>query len=156
MRLSSRSAIASLVLGALMLGLAASGWAENGNEYGTSDGATSAYLAGQLYCQTKDLVSGNIGILVGLTLVFIGIWNLITGKGWFGAVLAIIMGAIIPSLPGLVEGFLIGYNNLMVESGLSPSNQGFDISKFKCSGGELVEKPKLGSREQMCLSGQGC
>ncbi len=111
-----------LAFGIIMLGLVATGFADNGNEYGTSDGATANALSCNLYQQTKSLMEGQIGVLVGLILVFIGLWNLISGKGWFSAILAIVVGAAIPSVPGLVESFVEGYRTLMIESQMTPES----------------------------------
>lgn len=107
-----------------VFGLIATGYAQidSNNPLGTSDGATADALSCQLYQQTKALMEGQIGVLVGLILVFIGLWNLISGKGWFSAILAIVVGAAIPSVPGLVESFIGGYRELMIESGVTPSS----------------------------------
>ena len=113
--------ILPLVAGVLVLGLAASGYAQS-NPLGTSDGEIADALSCNLYNQGKALIEGQIGVLIGLILVFIGLWNLISGKGWFSAILAIVVGAAIPSIPGLVESFVEGYRTLMIESQMTPES----------------------------------
>ncbi len=114
--------VVPLALGVALLGLVVTGYADSTNPTGTSDGATANALSCNLYQQTKSLMEGQIGVLVGLILVFIGLWNLISGKGWFSAILAIVVGAAIPSVPGLVESFVEGYRTLMIESQMTPES----------------------------------
>lgn len=112
-----------LAVGILMLGLVATGYAQDSvNPLGTSDGEIADALSCNLYQQGKALVEGQIGVLIGLILVFIGLWNLISGKGWFSAILAIVVGAAIPSIPGLVESFVEGYRTLMIDSQMTPGS----------------------------------
>lgn len=120
MRLNRRELL-SLCL--LMIGMFLVGhevWAQGATAApGTSSGQTSQLLANQLYCDARGLITGNLGLILGLLLVFSGLWNLVTGGGWFGAILSIIIGAAVPSIPGMVEGFLIGLGDLLMEAQLT-------------------------------------
>jgi hypothetical protein len=121
MKLSRREivGICLLLVGILLIGHEV--WANTGGvgQAATSDGNTSRLLAQGLYCDTRALITGNLGLILGLLLVFSGLWSLVTGGGWFGAILSILIGAAVPSIPGLVEGFLIGMGDLLKEAGMT-------------------------------------
>jgi len=88
-------------------------WAE------ATDGALSQKLAQGLYCDGRNLLTGNLGLILGLILVFSGLWSIVMGGGWISAIITIILGAAIPSIPGLVEGFLEGLGALLAEVNLT-------------------------------------
>jgi hypothetical protein len=103
---------------------------------GSSDGITGKQLATGLYCDGRALLTGPFGLMLGLLMVFMGLWKLINGAGWFAAITSIIIGAAIPSIPGLVEGFMQGYGTLLKESGmLGENSQPLDIASLGCSSG---------------------
>lgn len=130
-------ALALLVVGFVFIGLdlawALEGNPNSGNPSGTSDGATAKMLAERLYCDARGLLTGNIGLILGLVMVFFGLWSLVTGGGWIGAIVSIIIGAMIPSIPGLVEGFMEGLGKLLQESGAG--SQPFKVTECKDSSG---------------------
>lgn len=103
--------LALLVLGFAVLALQA--FAAN-NDAGT----TSVAVATCLYHDAKALLEGNLGTIFGLIMVFSGLWSIVTGGGWIGAILTIIFGAMVPSIPGLVEGFLEGLGGLLREANM--------------------------------------
>ncbi|MCA3243811.1 MAG: hypothetical protein INF43_00710 [Alphaproteobacteria bacterium] len=127
-----------LVAGLLVLG--ADLWAQT-NPTGTSNGQTSQMLALGLYCDGRALLTGNLGLILGLLLVFSGLWSLVTGGGWFGAIVSILIGATIPSIPGLVEGFMVGLGDLLREAKMTtrpftpPMCSGQNVNASNRSGG---------------------
>lgn len=127
-----------LMAGLLLIGVDL--WAQTNQ---ASNGQTSQMLALGLYCDGRALLTGNLGLILGLLLVFSGLWSLVTGGGWFGAIVSILIGATIPSIPGLVEGFLMGLGNLLREAQLTTrpftppvcgfAGQGRSASNFRAS-----------------------
>jgi len=102
----------------VMVGMAGVGLAAEG----ASDGATSKALSQALLCQTAKLLQGNVGILIGLILIFTGLWSLIKGASFMAAAPVLVIGAIITALPTLLLSMASGLGNLLVESGISKSN----------------------------------
>lgn len=86
-----------------------------------SQGQVAKDLSIKLYCQTKGLLQGPFGVILGLIMVAVGIWGLIQGGGVGTAIITIISGALITALPGFVESFLEGLASLVQESGISNS-----------------------------------
>ncbi len=107
----------ALIIG-VMMGMAGVGLAAEG----TSDGATSKALAQALLCQTAKLLEGNVGILIGLILIFTGLWSLIKGASFMAAAPVLVIGAVITALPTLLLSMASGLGNLLVDSGISKSN----------------------------------
>lgn len=114
-----------LVLGVLLGGSLwhVQGWAQTPPVGGAavSQGETAKKLSIKLYCQTKGLLQGPFGVILGLIMVAVGIWGLIQGGGVGTAIITIISGALITALPGFVESFLGGLGSLVRESGISNS-----------------------------------
>ena len=117
----------------------------------TSDGATAKALSIGLYCDARNLITGNVGLILGLILVFMGIWSLVTGGGWAGAIITIIIGATVPSIPGLVEGFMLGLGTLLEESGAMSDKGGNKFEKIlaeiKCT--DNKSSPKSSEEPQI-------
>ncbi len=107
-----------MVLGFAVLAVAGFAQATN-SPTPINDGSLSVYLTNQIYCDARGLLTGNIGLMIGLLLVVVGLWSLVTGGGWFGAVITIVAGAAVPSLPALVEGFFIGLSTLLSDAQMS-------------------------------------
>lgn len=112
-----------LVLGVLLGGSLGpvQGWAQAPAPPAVSQGEIAKKLSIKLYCETKGLLQGPFGTILGLILVAVGIWSLIQGGGVGTAIITIISGALITALPGLVESFLGGLGSLVRESGISSS-----------------------------------
>jgi hypothetical protein len=112
-----------LVLGVLLGGSLwpVQGWAQAPTPPAVSQGEIAKKLSIKLYCETKGLLQGPFGTILGLIMVAVGIWGLIQGGGAGTAILTIISGALITALPGLVESFLGGLGSLVRESGISNS-----------------------------------
>lgn len=87
-----------------------------------SSGQIGTALAKNLYCNTETLLQGNIGLMIGLILVFMGIWAMVQGAKMMAAIPMIIMGALITALPSIVEASLEGLSNLLKASGISSSD----------------------------------
>lgn len=76
-------------------------------------------LAQGLLCDTKHLLEGYVGLLLGLILIFVGIWSLASGGSAQGALLTIFFGALITSLPSLIISTMQGFGQLMEETNMS-------------------------------------
>jgi hypothetical protein len=122
-RASLRIAASGLMV-ALGVALAVGAWAATGG-----DDQQASILTIQLYCDVRRLITGNVGVLIGLLLVFGGIWGIVQGKGIYSAVIAIIMGGLVTSLPSLVESFIQGTNKLLMQTGIAKTQ----YEPFNCS-----------------------
>lgn len=98
---------------------------------GASDGQTSIMLSKRLYCDTKSLIEGNLGILLGLLLVIMGIWSLIRDGSWTDGLIMIIFGALVTALPGLLESTYGGLGDMLKQSGITQN----DYKPIECGGG---------------------
>ena len=135
-----------LVLGVLLGGSLGpvQGWAQGQRvPIQESPGQVATNLSKQLYCETKGLLQGPFGTILGLIMVAVGIWSLIQGGGVGTAIITIISGALITALPGLVESFLGGLGSLMRESGISsrtdyaaPVCQSINVRRGELTGGQ--------------------
>jgi hypothetical protein len=139
-----------LVMGLFLVGHEVWAQAPTGTP-GTSSGQTSQLLANQLYCDARGLITGNLGLILGLLLVFSGLWGLVTGGGWFGAILSIIIGAAVPSIPGLVEGFLMGMGNLLIQAQMTQRN----FTPPTCPAPKIVITPEQAAA-MACTGGIDC
>ena len=99
------------VMGMVML--TSWGFAQNSN------GAVSTQLAINLYCGTATLFEGDIGLLIGLILVFTGLWSLVQGGKIAAALPVLIFGALITALPSLIISSLQGLGQLLSDTGIS-------------------------------------
>jgi hypothetical protein len=131
-------AVRWLPLVAMMILVAGTAWSQDG------DGAISEKLSQRLYCDTKDLIEGNIGIMIGLIMVFMGIWAMVKGAKIMAAVPLIFIGAILTALPSIAEVSIGGVNNLLIEAGISKkpdgegAAKGFDPGKITCTTEEAI------------------
>jgi len=82
-------------------------------------GKEGAELAQNLYCNTADLLEGNIGLLLGLILVFMGIWALIQGAKMIAVVPMIIVGSLVTALPSVIESSFKGLGTLLKDAEIS-------------------------------------
>jgi hypothetical protein len=109
-----------LALSALpLLGWAQAATPADGANSGAAAGQISQALALGLYCDARTLLTGNLGIILGMILVFSGLWSLVKGGSLAGALLTILIGGAVPSIPGLVEGGLQGLGELVRASNMS-------------------------------------
>lgn len=79
----------------------------------------STKLSSGIYCSLKHLLEGNIGLLAGLVLVFLGIWGLINGGSLTPALIIIVIGGLITALPTLVESGFSGLGDLLYQTNIS-------------------------------------
>lgn len=79
----------------------------------------SEILAKKLYCDTSDLLQGNIGLLIGFILMFFALWSLIYGAKLIVVAPLIVIGAIVTALPTIVEQSFIGLGNLLNDADIS-------------------------------------
>lgn len=86
---------------------------------GTSDGQVALTLAQGLMCDTKALLEGYVGLLLGLVLIFVGVWSLVGGGSPKVGLVTIFFGALITALPSLILSTMEGFGALMEQSGLS-------------------------------------
>lgn len=86
-----------------------------------TDGTVGLKLAQGLFCDTKNLLEGYLGLTLGLLLVLSGIWSLTSGGSPKTAFTLILFGALITSLPSLIISTMEGFGDLMEKSGLSSS-----------------------------------
>jgi len=86
-----------------------------------TSGEVSTQLANQLFCDTRALLEGNIGILIGLILVFVALWSMINGAKFLAAAPLLVMGALITALPSLIMATLEGLGALLQQSGITQS-----------------------------------
>lgn len=84
-----------------------------------SSGAAGTLLAQGLYCDTKGLLEGNIGLLLGLILVFIGIWALVQGAKMIAVLPVILIGSLVTALPSVIESSFEGLGSLLSETNIS-------------------------------------
>ena len=91
MRLHSILSIAALALAALLLA-----------EPTFAQGAT---LAGNNAFRTfQDVITGNIGFLIGMAIAFFGVWTWIVNQNTGAGILMIIGGVLITMVPALFDG----------------------------------------------------
>lgn len=51
------------------------------------------------------VVTGNLGLVVGLAIAFLGLWTWIVGQEAFAGIIMIIGGILLTMLPGIFKGF---------------------------------------------------
>lgn len=119
----------------------------NGNQVGSStnsdtgtDGAIGEQLSRDLYCNGKSLVEGNIGLLLGLLLVFGGIWSLIKGGKIVPVLITVFSGAVLTALPSLIESGFLGLSNLLAESDITPNNVIYAAPDCSAAGNAAVQR----------------
>ena len=87
----------------------------------TTSGELGNKLATTLYCDTKSLFQGSLGMAIGMLMVFGGIWSMARGGKIFGGFILIAFGGMFTALPSIVEATLEGLSNLLVASKMSTS-----------------------------------
>lgn len=92
----------------------------------TTDGKLGEVLSAQLYCGVKTLVEGNIGLAIGLLIMFAALWSLARGGKMAPALISIMFGALITALPSLVESSMGGLAQLMSETGMTDKGASFE------------------------------
>lgn len=91
-----------------------------------TSGSASLGLALQMYCGAYNVLTGNLGLMLGLLIAAYGLWILIT-DGSFGKGLTIIVaGALLTALPGLTSSFIQGMGDYLYNVGIS-SNSGASL-----------------------------
>ncbi len=99
----------------------------------TTDGKLGELLSIQLYCETKGLIQGNLGLALGLLIMFGALWSLVKGGKAAPAIISILFGASITALPTIIESVFTGLGNMMRDSGMSSGKVGFEPPK-QCQG----------------------
>lgn len=114
-----------------MVMLVSWGFAQN------SDGTVSTQLAINLYCGTAALFEGDLGLLIGLILVFTGLWSLVQGGKIVAALPVLIFGALITALPSLIISSLQGLGQLLSDTGISSGT--FEIKSCTTASNMITE-----------------
>ncbi|RYG61067.1 MAG: hypothetical protein EON60_04870 [Alphaproteobacteria bacterium] len=86
---------------------------------GTTDGKLGELLATQLYCNSKSMVEGSLGLVIGVLIMFSALWSLIRGGKVMPAVVSILFGASITALPSIIESAFTSLGTLMTDSGMA-------------------------------------
>ena len=94
-------------------------WAAAASDPNASDGSVSIQLSSKMYCDVRDLVQGDIGLLLGLVLVFMGIWSMVQGAKIVAVLPIIIIGSLVTALPSLIEETFKGLGGLLSGVGIS-------------------------------------
>lgn len=90
-----------------------------------SQGEAAALLAQQLYCNTFNFLSGDVGIIIGLLVGFAGFLIMILRQLHFTGFIMILGGVCLTALPAFFETTLFGITQMSSSSGMG--NQVFDI-----------------------------
>lgn len=96
--------------------------AQAADQQGSGDAALTKFsneMATYLYCGVKGLITGNVGLLLGLILAATGVWVIIQGHSLASGISMIIFGTIVTALPVIVESSLSGMASLLKESGIA-------------------------------------
>lgn len=119
----------------------------NGGVTNTTDGRLGKVLSQNLYCGTKGLVEGNLGLVIGLLIMFGALWSLMKGGKVMPAIVSILFGAMVTALPSLIESSMDGLSTLMQETGMSTSKTTFEPPY--CSGASEEALKELEDREKL-------
>ena len=115
---------------------------------GQTSGNVSTELAKNLLCNTAALLQGDIGLLIGLILVFMGLWSLIQGNKIISALPLLIIGALITALPTLVMSAAMGLGDLLSATEISKSNTSKFISDAFTGAEAICPVPTAMSNER--------
>lgn len=74
---------------------------------------TGSGLSKRMYCYVFNIFSGQIGLLIGLIIATIGLWRMISGKGFTGGLFLILVGALLSSLTSIIESGLESFSNFI-------------------------------------------
>ncbi|TKW61898.1 MAG: hypothetical protein DI628_04565 [Blastochloris viridis] len=85
----------------------------------TNNGELSRYLANKLYCDTVDILEGQVGLLIGLLIVFGGLWSMVRGAKPTAALPVMFIGAMVTAVPSLILSSLEGLGTLLNESNVT-------------------------------------
>ncbi len=95
-------------------------------------GQTGVTLSQQFYCQSKYVLSGNFGLLIGLAVALLGLYQMVNGAVAGGLIL-LLCGALITALPSLVESTMKGTYSF-VSSTLGSGSSGGEMCLPICNG----------------------
>lgn len=84
----------------------------------------------EVYCGARDILASNLGLMLGFILAATGLYSMITKGVSAGALATIIAGALLTSLPGIIENFLSGTQKIL---GSLTTTKTFIVPS--CSGG---------------------
>lgn len=84
----------------------------------------------QVYCGARDVLASNLGLMLGFILAATGLYSMVTKGVSAGALATIIAGALLTSLPGIIENFLSGTQKIL---GSLTTTKTFIVPS--CSGG---------------------
>ncbi|RYG60865.1 MAG: hypothetical protein EON60_05595 [Alphaproteobacteria bacterium] len=87
-----------------------------------TDGQLGLLLASQLYCNTKEMVEGSVGLVIGVLIMFSALWSMIRGGKVVPAVVSILFGASITALPTIIESGFQGLGQLMGDAGMTATS----------------------------------
>lgn len=79
---------------------------------GKTDNQLAMGLSQQLYCQSKNVLAGNFGLLLGLGLALMGLYQMVSGN-LMGGIIMLVSGALITALPSLIESGLKGLGTFL-------------------------------------------
>ncbi|HEX2859329.1 MAG TPA: hypothetical protein VHP58_03930 [Alphaproteobacteria bacterium] len=83
-------------------------WAQTSTDMPSqTDGQIALSLSQQLYCQSKNVLASNLGLLIGVVMALAGLYRMVSGN-LAGGMIMLICGALITALPSLVESAMKG------------------------------------------------
>lgn len=65
-------------------------------------------LSQELVCDTHNIISGNLGLMVGFLIAAYGLYKMIASNDMKGGLIFIIVGALFTATPGLILSFFDG------------------------------------------------
>lgn len=114
---------------------------------GPTTGEAGIAAAKGIYCGTKTLLEGQLGLLIGMLFVISGLWMLIQGKGVPAALVLLVFGAVVTAIPGMVESSLKGLSSMFYSAGISSKDTFSSLATGCGSGGAEFTTPKTGLEE---------
>ncbi len=82
--------------------------------HAASTGGVAANMD-QVYCDVRNLTTGNVGSIIGFGFAFLGLLTLLLKGSNYGIIL-IIIGIAVTAFPGLLNSFIEGMSNVTVEA----------------------------------------
>ena len=73
-----------------------------------TDGQLATSLAQQLVCDTHNVISGNLGLMMGFLVACWGLYLMIVKNSMKSGLMFLIFGALLTALPGIVLSFFDG------------------------------------------------
>lgn len=86
-------------------------------------------LGARLYCDIYDVMSQNVGLLLGFVLSAWGFWNIVTSGFGMGSLIMILAGVFFTAIPGLLENTLNDGSTFVDGNGLGEASAGFNINR---------------------------